>query len=91
MMMEDLKALSVAVSDGPQILDSDPLTGAKTVYYKLELKVATTPARYRDIAACASIFNRGRVIENYLLAFWSNSHKNNIFSLVKDFYIPVIF
>lgn len=49
--MEDLKALSVAVSDAPQILNSDPLTGAKTVYYKLELKVATTPAKYNDIAA----------------------------------------
>ncbi|MBK8464319.1 MAG: strawberry notch family protein [Chloracidobacterium sp.] len=49
--MEDLKAMSVAVSGSPEVLNSDPLTGAKTVYYKLELKVATTPARYQDIAA----------------------------------------
>ena len=49
--MEDLKALSVAVSDAPQILNSDPLTGARTVYYKLDLKVATTPAKYNDMAA----------------------------------------
>ena len=27
------------------------MTGAKTVYYKLELKVATTPAKYQDMAA----------------------------------------
>lgn len=49
--MEDLKAFSVAVSDAPQILNSDPLTGARTVYYKLDLKVATTPAKYNDMAA----------------------------------------
>jgi len=49
--MEDLKAMSVVISGSPQVLNSDPLTGAKTVYYKLELKVATTPARYRDMAA----------------------------------------
>jgi len=49
--MEDLKAMSVAISGSPQVLNSDPLTGAKTVYCKLELKVATTPARYRDMAA----------------------------------------
>ncbi|MBL0239520.1 MAG: strawberry notch family protein [Chloracidobacterium sp.] len=49
--MEDLKAISVAISGSPQILNSDPMTGAKTVYYKLELKVATTPAKYRDMAA----------------------------------------
>ncbi|HQU94359.1 MAG TPA: strawberry notch C-terminal domain-containing protein, partial [Pyrinomonadaceae bacterium] len=49
--MEDIKAMSVAVLGAPQVLNSDPLTGAKTVYYKLELKVATTPARYRDMAA----------------------------------------
>ena len=49
--MEDLKALSVALSTAPQILNSDPLTGAKTVYYKLELKVATTPVKYNEMAA----------------------------------------
>ncbi|HMO79510.1 MAG TPA: strawberry notch family protein [Pyrinomonadaceae bacterium] len=49
--MEDLKAMSVAISGSPQVLNSDPLTGAKTVYYSLELKVATTPAKYQDMAA----------------------------------------
>jgi hypothetical protein len=49
--MEDLKAMSVAISGSPQVLNSDPLTVARTVYYKLELKVATTPARYQDMAA----------------------------------------
>ncbi|MDI1242874.1 MAG: strawberry notch family protein [bacterium] len=49
--MEDLKAMSVAISGSPQVLNSDPLTGAKTVYYKLETKVATTPAKYPDVAA----------------------------------------
>ncbi|HMS10936.1 MAG TPA: strawberry notch C-terminal domain-containing protein, partial [Pyrinomonadaceae bacterium] len=49
--MEDLKAMSVFISGSAQILNSDPLTGARTVYYKLELRVATTPARYRDMAA----------------------------------------
>ena len=48
--MEDLKAFSVAVAEPPQVLHSDVLTGAKTVYYKLDLKVATTPARYKDVA-----------------------------------------
>jgi len=49
--MEDLKAMSVKTSGSPQVLNSDPLTGAKTVYYKLDLKVATTPARFQDMAA----------------------------------------
>lgn len=49
--MEDLKALSVAISEVPQVFNSDPLTGAKTVYYKLDLRVATKPAGYQDIAA----------------------------------------
>lgn len=47
--MEDLKAASVEIVEPPQILHSDALTGAKTVYYKLNLKVATKPARYVDL------------------------------------------
>jgi hypothetical protein len=47
--MEDLKAASVEITEPPQILHSDALTGAKTVYYKLDLKVATKPARYVDL------------------------------------------
>lgn len=48
--MEDLKAASVEISSPPQILHSDALTGAKTVYYKLDLKVATKPARYSELS-----------------------------------------
>lgn len=49
--MEDLKAASVEIADAPQVMHSDALTGAKTVYYKLKLKVASTPARFRELAA----------------------------------------
>lgn len=48
--MEDLKALSVTVAEPPQILHSDALTSAKTAYYKLDLKVATKPARYAELS-----------------------------------------
>ncbi|HMO80004.1 MAG TPA: strawberry notch family protein [Pyrinomonadaceae bacterium] len=49
--MEDLKAASVEIAETPQVLHADALTGAKTVYYKLDLKVASTPARFRDLSA----------------------------------------
>lgn len=48
--MEDLNAMSVAIAELPQVLHSDPLTSAKTVYYKLDLKVVTKPARYAELA-----------------------------------------
>lgn len=48
--MEDLKAMSVEIAEPPQVLHSDALTSAKTVYYKLNLKVATKPARYSDLS-----------------------------------------
>ncbi|MGD9563099.1 MAG: strawberry notch family protein [Pyrinomonadaceae bacterium] len=48
--MEDLKAMSVEIAEPPQVLHSDALTLAKTVYYKLDLKVATKPARYVDLS-----------------------------------------
>ena len=47
--MEDIKAASVEIAEPPQVLHSDALTGAKTVYYKLDLKVASKPARYVDL------------------------------------------
>jgi len=47
--MEDLKAISVEIAESPQVLLADALTGARTVYYKLSLKVATKPARYSDL------------------------------------------
>ncbi len=48
--MEDLKALSVTLAESPQVLHADALTGAQTVYYKLELTVPTFPARYNNLA-----------------------------------------
>jgi len=48
--MEDLKAMSVEIAEQPQVLHSDALTSAKTVYYKLNLKVATKPARYSELS-----------------------------------------
>ncbi len=47
--MEDLKAVSVEVAEPPQILHSDALTSAKTIYYKLNLKVPATPASYHEL------------------------------------------
>ena len=49
--MEDLKAVSVTIAEPPQVLHTDALTGAKTVYYNLILKVATKPARFHELAA----------------------------------------
>lgn len=49
--MEDLKAASVVIAETPQVLHVDALTGAKTVYYKLNLKVASNPARFPELAA----------------------------------------
>jgi hypothetical protein len=49
--MEDLKAASVEIAETPRVLYVDALTGAKTVYYKLNLKVASNPARFADLAA----------------------------------------
>ena len=48
--MEDLKAMSVEIAEPPQVLHSDALTAAKTVYYKLNLKVATKPAKYAELS-----------------------------------------
>lgn len=47
--MEDLKAESVVVAEPPQVLHSDALTSAKTVYYNLNLKVATKPAKFTEL------------------------------------------
>lgn len=49
--MEDLKAMSVSIAEPPQVLHSDALTAAKTVYYKLGLKVATRPVRFAELVA----------------------------------------
>ncbi|MGD9560846.1 MAG: strawberry notch family protein [Pyrinomonadaceae bacterium] len=49
--MEDLKAMSVEIAEPPRVLNADALTSAQTVYYKLNLKVATKPARYSELCA----------------------------------------
>jgi len=49
--MEDLKAVSVYVAEPPQVLHIDALTGARTVYYNLSLKVAAQPATLAALSA----------------------------------------
>lgn len=49
--MEDLKAASVQIAEPPHVLHADALTGAKTVYYNLSVKVAARPARFVELAA----------------------------------------
>lgn len=48
--MEDLKAVSVEIAEPPQILHRDALTGAQTVYYKLDTIVPTRPALFDEIS-----------------------------------------
>ena len=48
--MEDLKALVVRELEPPQVLYTDALTGANTVYYKLEITVPTRPAHFEEIS-----------------------------------------
>lgn len=48
--MEDLKAVSVKIAEPPQILYCDALTGAQTIYYKLEITVPTRPALFDEIS-----------------------------------------
>jgi len=48
--LEDLKAINVKLAEPAQLLHCDILTGARTIYYKLELTVATQAARFSDIA-----------------------------------------
>jgi hypothetical protein len=48
--MEDLKAVCVRLEEQPQVLYRDALTGAQTVYYKLEITVPTRPALFDEIS-----------------------------------------
>ena len=48
--MEDLKAVSVRIAEPPQILHRDALTGAQTIYYKLDTTVPTRPALFNEIS-----------------------------------------
>lgn len=54
--MEDLKALSVKMLQSPQILYTDVLTGANTIYYKLEITVPTRPARFEEISQFDGVY-----------------------------------
>lgn len=54
--MEDLKAIAVRISEPPQILHRDALTGAQTVYYKLETTVPTRPALFEKISVYDSVY-----------------------------------
>lgn len=48
--MEDLKAVSVRIAEPPQILHRDALTGAQTIYYRLDTTVPTRPALFDEIS-----------------------------------------
>ncbi len=54
--MEDLKALSVQFAEAPQVLFRDSLTGAITIYYKLEITVPTRPAPFAEISQFDGIY-----------------------------------
>lgn len=54
--LEDLKALSVRSAQPPQVLYTDALTGANTVYYKLQITVPTRPARFEEISQFDSVY-----------------------------------
>lgn len=54
--MEDLKAVSVKIAEQPQILHRDALTGAQTVYYKLDTIVPTRPALFDEISLYDGVY-----------------------------------
>jgi hypothetical protein len=54
--MEDLKASSMRLTDPPQVLYADALTGAQTVYYKLEITVPTRPALFEEISHFENVY-----------------------------------
>lgn len=54
--MEDLKALSVRFAEPPQVLFRDSLTGANTIYYKLEITVPTRPAPFEEISRFDGVY-----------------------------------
>lgn len=54
--MEDLKATSVVISEPPQVLHTDQLTGANTIYFKLEIKVPTRPALFERISQFEGVY-----------------------------------
>lgn len=54
--MEDLKANSVRIVELPQVLFRDAVTGANTIYYKLEIVVPTRPALYEEITQTGGVY-----------------------------------
>jgi hypothetical protein len=54
--LEDLKASRVRMTQPPQVLFTDALTGANTVYYKLEITVPTRPARFEEISQFDGVY-----------------------------------
>lgn len=54
--LEDLKALSVRMLEPPQVLFTDALTGANTIYYKLEITVPTRPALFEEISQFEGVY-----------------------------------
>ena len=54
--MEDLKASSVKMLESPQVFYTDALTGAQTIYYKLEITVPTRPAKFEEISQFDGVY-----------------------------------
>lgn len=54
--MEDLKASSVKMLESPQVFYTDALTGAQTIYYKLEITVPTRPAKFEEISQFGGVY-----------------------------------
>ncbi|MCB1025029.1 MAG: strawberry notch C-terminal domain-containing protein, partial [Acidobacteria bacterium] len=54
--MEDLKADSVSLLEPPKVMFTDALTGAKTLYYKLEIIIPTRPARFEVISKYEGVY-----------------------------------
>lgn len=54
--LENLKASSVKMLESPQVLFTDALTGANTIYYKLEITVPTHPAKFEEISQFDGVY-----------------------------------
>ena len=54
--LEDLKASRVRMIEPPKVLFTGALTGANTVYYKLEITVPTRPARFEEISQFDGVY-----------------------------------
>lgn len=68
----DLKAEAIRLVD-TQTLSEDATTGAKTLYYKLEQDIKTTPISFEKVLAIAKVSSRDR-----LSGFYQNSRSKNV-------------